>query len=120
MGAQDDLRDVRLDIVQETLGQGADANAQEEDTGEFDAAVGSYTLNALQLLVTNTYASSESMGPAVDALVEAKADLNSDISDPPLLCAVQHRCVAGVEALCRHSAKVTSEVLEEVRGISAT
>merc|ERR1712176_1563607 len=53
-------------------------------------------------------------------MVSAKADVNMDVSESPLLSALQHRCVAGVEALSRHSAKVTSDAFEEVKLISGT
>jgi len=118
--AYDDERDVCLGTVQETLSQGADANTQEEEPEGFEDGVGSFGFTALQLLVTNTHASKESMLKAVASLVEAKADVNLDDGDTPLVSAVQHRCVAGVEALSLHSVKVTAEVLEELKSVSGT
>lgn len=118
--AHDDMRDVSLEVMRETIGQGADANAQEEESGDYDDEVGAYNLTVLQLMVTNTYAAPETMSQSVTALVEAKADVNMDMNDSPLLSAVQHRCIAGVQALSQHGAKVTSEVLEEVKSISGT
>jgi len=57
---------------------------------------------------------------AVSALVEAKADVNFDDGDTPLVSAVQHRCVPGVEALSLHRVKVTADVLEELKNVSGT
>lgn len=118
--AYDDQRSVALDIIRETLALGASASAQEEDE-EFDTDMaGSYSLSALQLLVTNTYVETLAMHAAVTTLLEAKADVNMGTGDSPLLSALQHRCALGVEALARHGAKVTPDVFEEVKNISGT
>lgn len=116
--AYDDQRSVSILLLREIVDQGGDPNAQEEDTGEFDEEVGAYSQTALQLLVTNIYVSRPAMKQAVTVLVDAKADVNLDVSDTPLLAAVQHRCVAGVEALCQHKVRVTPDVLEEVKSLS--
>jgi len=116
--AYDDRRGVSLDTIRETLAQGAEANAHEEDSNDFEENAGGYSLSALQLLVTNTHTSPECMHEAVSVLVESRADVNMHVGDSPLLSAVQHRCIAGVEALSHHSVKVTSEVLEELKNIA--
>merc|ERR1719291_1442098 len=73
----------------------------------------------MQLMVTNDYASSESMQQAVWSLVQAKADVNMEAAEePPLLMAVQHWCASGIEALSRNGAKVTPEILEELKSVS--
>lgn len=79
-------------------------------------------MTALQLVVTNVYAKQDSISSAVQMLLDAKADINSEIGggDTPLLAALQSHCVFGVEALCQHSAKVSPMCLEELRTISAT
>jgi len=122
--AFDDQRDVSLDIMRSSLELGADPNAQEEDeeAGENpDFQDGSFSLSALQLLVTNLHVAAETMQSAVEVLVEAKAQVNADIgSDTPLLSALQSRCVPGVEALCRHGAKVSSDCLDELKTISSS
>jgi len=118
--AHDDQRDVNAETIGEVLGQGADSNAQEEDAGEFGDELNAYNHTALQLLVTNTHVKRDTMLLTVAALVAAKADVNLDVSDSPLLSAVQHRCVAGVEALSKNGVKVTQEVLEELKNISGT
>jgi len=118
--AQEDMRDVDFDIIRSALEQGADANAQEEESVEFDEDDVNYNLTALQLLVTNTYVAMETMHQAMTALVEAKADVNMDVNESPLLSAVRHRCIVGVRALSSHGVKVTPEVLEEIKGISGT
>ncbi|CAJ1366907.1 unnamed protein product [Effrenium voratum] len=134
--AFDDQRDVQLSIIQSSLELEADANAQEEETedgAEFQE--GSYSLSALQLLVTNLHVAPETMRLAVACLVEAKAEalrfgfrefslplkVNSEMSsETPLLSALQSRCVAGVKALSQHGARVTSDVLEELKTISSS
>lgn len=118
--AYDDRRDASMDLIHQALSQGADASAQEEDPNDFEDDVRAYSFTALQLASTNTYASPESVHQAVDALVEAKADVNVDVSDCPLLTAVQQRCIPGIEVLTKHGAKVTPDVLEELKNISAT
>ncbi|CAJ1450347.1 unnamed protein product, partial [Effrenium voratum] len=120
--AFDDQRDVQLSIIQSSLELEADANAQEEETedgAEFQE--GSYSLSALQLLVTNLHVAPETMQLGVACLVEAKAEVNSEMSsETPLLSALQSRCVAGVKALSQHGARVTSDVLEELKTISSS
>ncbi|CAE7038468.1 rnf217 [Symbiodinium natans] len=120
--AFDDQRDVDLAIVQNSLELHADPNAQEEeaeDGPEFQE--GSYSLSALQLLVTNLHVAADTMQSAVAALVEAKAQVNADIgSDTPLLSALQSRCVPGVAALCQNGAKVSSDCLDELKTISSS
>lgn len=119
--AFDDQRDVKLLTLQNSLDLGADANAQEEEseeTAEFQE--GSYSLSALQLLVTNLHASEETMRQAVKALVEAKADVNCEVSETPLLSALQSRCVSGLRAVCEHGARLSSDVLDELKTISSS
>lgn len=116
--AYDDERHVLADIVIDALAQGADANAQENLEGDFPGS--SYGLTACQLLVTNTYVKADIMKSLVTALVDAKAEINTDLGESPLLSAVQGRCVAGVSALAAHAAKVTSDVLDEIHSISRT
>merc|ERR1739848_24776 len=57
---------------------------------------------------------------AVTALIDAKADVNIDLNDPPLLTALQHRCIPAVDVLTQRGAKVSPEVLEEMKNISGT
>eukprot|EP00435_Cladocopium_sp_Y103_P049619 s615_g15.t1 len=119
--AFDDQRDVKLLTLQNSLDLGADANAQEEEseeTAEFQE--GSYSLSALQLLVTNLHASEETMRQAVKSLVEAKADVNCEVSETPLLSALQSRCVSGLRAVCEHGARLSSDVLDELKTISSS
>lgn len=119
--AFDDQRDVKLLTLQNSLDLGADANAQEEEseeTAEFQE--GSYSLSALQLLVTNLHASEETMRQAVKSLVEAKADVNCEVSETPLLSALQSRCVSGLRAVCEHGARLSSDVLDESKTISSS
>lgn len=120
--AFDDQRDVDLIIVQNSLELHADPNAQEEEAEDGpDFQEGSYSLSALQLLVTNLHVASDTMQKAVAALVEAKAQVNADIgNDTPLLSALQSRCVNGVAALCQHGAKVSSDCLDELKTISSS
>ncbi|CAE7401998.1 rnf217 [Symbiodinium pilosum] len=120
--AFDDQRDVDLAIVRSSLELNADPNAQEEEAEDGpDFQEGSYSLSALQLLVTNLHVSSDSMQTAVAALVESKAQVNADVgNDTPLLSALQSRCVPGVEALCQHGAKVSSDCLDELKTISSS
>jgi len=114
--AHDDERDVIVGIVCETLAQGANAMAHEPDRFEDGGSV-----SALQLLVTNTHTSAECMRQAVAALVEAQADVNlQDEGHTPLVSAMQHRCAAGVDALGKSGAKVTAEVLDELKTVSGT
>jgi len=46
--------------------------------------------------------------------------VNLDEGDTPLVSAVQHRCVPGVEALSLHGVKVTPDVIEELKSVSGT
>lgn len=121
--AYDDQRDVNVDIVRNTLEQGADASAQEEEEAVPDfTESGSYSLSALQIVVTNQHISPETMQAAVSALIEAGAEVNAEVggSDTPLFSALQSRCVAGAVALGQHGARVTADVLEELKAISST
>jgi len=118
--AFDDQRDVKLSTLQNSLDLGADANAQEEEAEEAaEFHEGSYSLSALQLLVTNLHVTQETMQEAVRCLVEAKADVNSELSETPLLSALQSRCVYGLRALSEHGARVSSDVLDELKTISS-
>eukprot|EP00928_Gymnodinium_smaydae_P031276 TRINITY_DN22_c0_g3_i1.p1 TRINITY_DN22_c0_g3~~TRINITY_DN22_c0_g3_i1.p1 ORF type:complete len:1433 (-),score=369.84 TRINITY_DN22_c0_g3_i1:79-4377(-) len=117
--AYDDQRSVVLELVLEALTAGADPNAH-EDAGDFDDGVRDYAVPAFHLLVTNLYTPLDSMCETVSKMVEAKADLSSSSGDTPLVAAMQNHCVAGVEALCRHGAKVTPQVFEEMKNISST
>jgi len=121
--AHDDMRSICLDIIRHSLSLGADANAQEEDSGDFEDDVGAYNLTALQLTVSNMYADDENVHNVVAALIEGKADVNMDLNDSPLLSAVQHRSIAGVQALIElshHGVKLSQELLEEIKSISGT
>lgn len=119
--AEDKQRDICLDIVCDALAKGADANAQEESPNAFEFEVTIYQLSALQLLVTNSKVSTDNMCSIVAAMIENQADVNAETnSETPLLLALQARCVAGVEALATHGAKMTPDALDELRGLSHT
>eukprot|EP00929_Paragymnodinium_shiwhaense_P006803 TRINITY_DN110764_c0_g1_i1.p1 TRINITY_DN110764_c0_g1~~TRINITY_DN110764_c0_g1_i1.p1 ORF type:complete len:1400 (-),score=415.85 TRINITY_DN110764_c0_g1_i1:154-4353(-) len=123
--AYDDKREACVELIREALALKADPNAQEDDPeGHFntwdEAAPLSHALDwtPLQLVVTNTYMSSSAMREAVRALVDAKADVDLENTDSPLMSALQHRSCDGVEALCEHDVKVTQEAFEEMKSIS--
>lgn len=68
----------------------------------------------------NIRADSESIVGAIDALIEARADVNleSDGASSPLLVALQYRNVTAMRAMCQGKAKFIPELLDEVKTLS--
>lgn len=53
-------------------------------------------------------------------LVGQRSKVDSEINETPLLSALQSRCCAGLRSLCHHGARMSADVLDELKTISSS
>jgi hypothetical protein len=97
-----------------------EGNFSDEDSEEEEV---NQAQTALNLVAMNAWASEDTVKEAIQLLVEARADLNAAPTNAvetqtPLLMSVQCRHISAASTLVESGAKVSPEILEEIKGIS--